>query len=358
MTDPDGTVGFTGVEWEQRTPADLARALSAGPGPGQAGELAAAWSAVADELEAVASEYRRLAVELSAVWVSAASPGLDVRSREVADDVFGLAAHARGLTERAGGHAHDHTIARATMPRAEEIEATDRALAALDSLGPGLAGVLTGATDALETRSSDLREEAATVMALYEARTAPLEVPRERPARTRHLLPGLVARAGGAEGPDTIGVDHTVPATGSDRTPAPASGPVPDAAAPLAAYAATAGVPSAHAPGTQVRPATVETAGTGPTSTGAGTAAPSAPAPAGGTAERTGVGMPMIPPVGRAAGASGGTDDAHHADEGLRPTAGPTEVEELYGLSVAVAPPVFGATTTASSAGHTGGGNA
>lgn len=198
MTDPDGTVGFTGVEWDQRSPADLARALSAGPGPGQAGELAAAWAAVADELEAVASEYRRLAVELSADWLSAATPDLDARSREVADDVFGLAAHARELTERAGGHAHNHTIARATMPRTEEIEATGRALDALDSLGPGLAGVLTGATDALETRTADLRKEAATVMAHYEARTAPLEVPRETPAPTRHLLPGFVARTGDA----------------------------------------------------------------------------------------------------------------------------------------------------------------
>lgn len=355
MTDPDGTVGFTGVEWDQRSPADLARALSAGPGPGQAGELAAAWSAVAHELEAVASEYRRLAVDLSADWVSAATPDLDARSREVADDVFGLAAQARELTERSGGHAHNHTIARAAMPRTEEIEATGRALDALDSLGPGLVGVLTGATDALETRTVDLRKEAATVMAHYEARTAPLAVPRETPAPTRHLLPGLVARAGGSGDPAPADTGRT----GADSAPV-VGGPAATSAAsaaPLAAYAAVGGARAEHPTGTQVRPATAGPAGTGAPGTAPAAGSPAlAGSPTGGPAERFASAVPMVPPMGGAAGATGGSDDAHHADQALRPSPGPTEIEELYGLSVAVAPPVFGATAAAPAAGPAGGG--
>lgn len=358
MTERDGTVGFTGVEWDQRIPDELARALTAGPGPGQAGELAAAWTAAAEELEAVSSEYRRLAVELAADWVSEATPHLDARSREVADDVFGLAAHARELADRAGGHAHDHTVARATMPRVEEIEVTGRALDALDSLGPGLAGVLTGATDALETRSADLRRAAATVMAHYEARTAPLEVPRERPPATRHLLPGLLARTAA----------DTVPSAAADRVAesTPSASPLSSTAsspaalaAPLAPFTA-AGAVATGSPGAsqpteaQVRPATA--GATAPTAPGTGASAPVAPAAGGTSAERTGAGLPMIPPVAGAAGAAGNGDDAHQADGALRTAPGPAEIEELYGLSVAVAPPVFGGTPPEPAAVSTGSG--
>ena len=332
MTERDSTVGFTGVEWDQRTPDELARALTAGPGPGQAGELAAAWTAAAEELEAVSSEYRRLAVELAADWVSEATPHLDARSREVADDVFELAAHARELADRAGGHAHDHTVARATMPRVEEIEVTGRALDALDSLGPGLAGVLTGATDALETRSADLRRAATTVMAHYEARTAPLEVPRERPPATRHLLPGLLARTAGDTVPSAA-ADRVAESTGSAGSlPSTASSPAA-VAAPLAPFTAAGAIPTGSPGSTQPTEAQVRPATAGPTAPGTGTTAPVAPAAGGTSAERAG-----------AAGAAGNGDDAHQADGALRTAPGPAEIEELYGLSVAVAPPVFGGT--------------
>lgn len=355
MTERDGTVGFTGVEWDQRTPDDLARALTAGPGPGQAGELAAAWTAAAEELEAVSSEYRRLAVELAADWVSEATPHLDARSREVADDMFGLAAHARELADRAGGHAHDHTVARATMPRVEEIEITGRALDALDSLGPGLAGVLTGATDALETRSADLRRAAATVMAHYEARTAPLEVPRERPAATRHLLPGLLARPSGDADPSAA-ADRVAESTGSAGSlPSTASSPAA-VAAPLAPFTAAGAIPTGSPGSTQPTEAQVRPATAGPTAPGTGTTAPVAPAAGGTSAERAGAGLPMIPPVAGAAGAAGNGDDAHQADGALRTAPGPAEIEELYGLSVAVAPPVFGGTPPEPAAVSTGSG--
>ncbi|GLB63718.1 hypothetical protein NCCP2495_15970 [Dietzia sp. NCCP-2495] len=355
MTERDGTVGFTGVEWDQRTPDDLARALTAGPGPGQAGELAAAWTAAAEELEAVSSEYRRLAVELAADWVSEATPHLDARSREVADDVFGLAAHARELADRAGGHAHDHTVARATMPRVEEIEVTGRALDALDSLGPGLAGVLTGATDALETRSADLRRAAATVMAYYEARTAPLEVPRERPPATRHLLPGLLARTAGDTVPSAA-ADRVAGSTGSAGSlPSTSSSPAA-VAAPLAPFTAAGAIPTGSPGSTQPTEAQVRPATAAPTAPGTGPTTPVAPAAGGTSAERAGAGLPMIPPVARAAGAAGNGDDAHQADGALRTAPGPAEIEELYGLSVAVAPPVFGGTPPEPAAVSTGSG--
>lgn len=338
MTDiADEAVGFTGVEWELRTPEELARALTAGPGPGQSGELSATWSAAAAELEAVASEYRRLAVELSADWISEASPRLDDRSGEVADDIFRLAGHARALSDRAGAHAHAHTIARASMPRAEEIAVTGRALDALDSLGPGLAGVLTGATDALENARSDQRRAAARVMTEYEARTAPLASPRESPAEPRHLLPGLF---GGSD----VGAPSAETTTAGASTAAPGT-PLSAAVLSLGPHSGT-GVGAGQAPGTQVRPATAGPPGTVPptSATGAGPA----PSAVGSSAERTGTGMPMVPPVaGAGAAATGGGDREHHADEALRPAPGPAEIEELYGLSVAVAPSVFGSVTSA-----------
>lgn len=337
MTDAaDGAVGFTGVEWELRTAEELARTLAAGPGPGQSGELSATWSAAAAELEAVASEYRRLAVELSADWISEASPHLDDRSREVADDIFALAGRAREFSDRAADHAHAHTIARASMPRAEEIAVTGRALDALDSLGPGLAGVLTGATGALENVRSDQRRAAARVMTEYEARTEPLASPRERPAETRHLLPGLFGRpADSAPSADT-------------SAPGPASAPVPGSPLPATASALTplSGSGVVQAPGTPVRPATVGNPTPAAPTSGAGTGLN--PPTAGAASERAGAGIPMAPPIaGAGAGTSAGADREHHADEALRPSPGPTEIEELYGLSVAVAPSVFGGATPA-----------
>lgn len=350
MTDADA-VGFTGVEWELRTPEELARALTTGPGPGQAGELSAAWSSVAAELEAVASEYRRLAVELSADWISEATPHLDDRSREVAEDVFALARHARELSDRAAAHAHDHAIARAAMPRAEEIAITGRALDALDTLGPGLAGVLSGATDALESARGEQRRAAARVMADYEGRTATLAAPADRPESTRHLMPALARQR------DGVGVSPAPAGTGaSPATASTGSGPTgsltPAAATPLVPFAATgvgAGHPSGtagHPSGAQVRPATAGAPTSAPPVPGAGT--DPTPGVTGQAADRVGSGVPMVPPVAGAGAAAGAScDDEHHVEDALRPVPGPTEIEELYGLSVAVAPAVFGGASPA-----------
>lgn len=328
-TTDGGGIGFTGVEWEMRPPDGLAHALTAGPGPGQAGELAAVWASAAAELESVASEYRRLAVELSADWVSAASPGLDDRSRRVADDVHGLSTRARELADRAAGHSRDHAIARAAMPKAAETAATTGALEALDSLGPGLAGLLSGATDALENLRSDQRRAAARVMAEYETRTAPLAVPVERPAPPRRLVTGIDTGVGG---------DSTVAAASTPTTPASAGtgGPSPSLSSALPGAAAAPPAPA----GVQVRPAT---AGAQTTAPSPAPGAASAPEP---RADRAGSAAPMAPmgPMG-AAGAAGGGDDDHRAADTVSPTG--TEVEDLYGLSVAVAPPVFGGGATA-----------
>lgn len=318
MTTGAGGAGFTGVEWELRTPEDLARALTAGPGPGQAGELAAVWEAAAAELDAVASEYRRLAVELSAEWVSQATPGLDDRSREVSEDVHALAVRAHDVASRAAGHAHAHAVARSAMPRAEETALTARTLDALDSLGPGLAGALSGTTTALEDSLAENRRAAARVMAEYENRTAPLAEPSERAVAPRRLLPGLVA-----------------PTTADGTAPVETGAPPPSVTLPVVSLAVPATAPVAVAPpGAQVRPA----------ATGGATPAPAPvePRPVEARADRmTGAGMPLAP-LGAAAGATTASDDEHHPALSVRPGIGAAEVEDLYGLAVAVAPSVLG----------------
>lgn len=319
--------GFTGVEWGLRSPEELARSLTAGPGPGQAGELAAVWSAAAAELEAVASEYRRLAVELSADWVSEASHRLDDRSREVSDDVYALAARSRELADRAAGHAHDHTLARAAMPKSVETAVTARSIAALDLLGPGLAGVLTGAAYALENTQAEQRRAAARVMAEYEASTAPLAGPRPRPNTPRHLLPGL-------HPPRDAARSTTDAANGRTDAARPATGSTAGGPAPLLSLALPPAAPVAPVPsGAQVRPAAAPAPASGP----AGETRP----PESRSADRMGAGMP-IAPIGAGSAAAAGGEDEHRPSVSVRPGAEATEVDDLYGLSVAVAPPVFG----------------
>lgn len=338
-----GDEGFTGVEWELRSPEELAHTLTAGPGPGQAGELAAVWTAAAVELEAVASEYRRLAVELSVEWVSEASPGLDDRSREVADDVYGLATRARELADRAGAHAHDHGIARAAMPKAAETAVTSRALDALESLGPGLAGILTGATDALETVQADQRRAAARVMSEYEKRTTLLAEARESPDQPRHLLPGLHAGSSSSESGAASARPSGAASDGAAVSPAGAGMPMLSLALPSAG-ATTPPVPGPS--GAQVRPATVGVA--------AGSAAPPAASPLSEprvpatTGDRAGAGMPMAPMGAGGGAAAGGGNDEHRSEAAVRQGSGTAEIEDLYGLSIAVAPPVFGGAGPAS----------
>lgn len=330
-----GGEDFTGVEWELRSPEELALSLTSGPGPGQAGELAAVWTAVAVELESVASEYRRLALELSADWVSEASQGLDDRSREVSDDVYGLATRARELADRAGAHAHDHAIARAAMPKTAETAVTSRALDALDALGPGLAGLLTGATDALETVQADQRRAAARVMSEYEKRTTPLAEARERPDQPRHLLPGLHSRPPSSASDAASATPSEAASSGAPVSRVGAGMPMLSRALPSVGATAPSDPGS---PGAQVRPAT------------AGTSAPPAAAPVSEarvpatTGDRSGAGMPMAP-MGAGAGAgaaAGGGNDEHRSEATVRPGSDTAEIEDLYGLSIAVAPPVFG----------------
>lgn len=337
-----GGEGFTGVEWELRSPEELAHTLTAGPGPGQAGELAAVWTAVAVELEAVASEYRRLAVELSADWVSEAAQGLDDRSREVSDDVYGLATRARELADRAGAHAHDHGIARAAMPKAAETAVTSRALDALESLGPGLAGILTGATDALETVQADQRRAAARVMSEYEKRTTPLVEARESPDQPRHLLPGLHARppSSASDAASTASATPSGAASGGAAvSPAGAGMPMLSLALPSAGATAS---PVPGSSGAQVRPATV---GSVATPAASPLSEPAVPATAG---DRAGAGMPMAPMGAGAGAAAGGGNDEHRSEAAVRQGSGTAEIEDLYGLSIAVAPPVFGGAGPAS----------
>lgn len=335
--------GFTGVDWSSRSAERLRADLFAGPGPVPAGELGAAWAGVALELDACAAELRALLVLLDSDVVMAASPLLSEHGRALAEWLENSAREARGLSERAFSHAGSVTRARASMPSAAEFDATRQALEALAQLGPGAAGILGGAHHAVEQAQQDAERTAAGVMVLYEQQNAPLVASTtELIAAPRLTLPAPSETASvGALEPGVTEVED------ASVMPAPARA-VQVPATPVAATRPVRSQPAfahiAEKTSHQVRPAALvaATGGTGAEAfpgakVGALSGMASGGAPAG-TAQPANPVAPIGPvaPVHRGPGApaeTGPVAEVHDA---------PARASELFGLSVAVAPPVIG----------------
>lgn len=333
--------GFTGVDWAARPAGQLRADLYAGPGPVPAGELGAACASSAIELEACAAELRALLLVLESDVVMAASPLLSEHGRRLADWLETAAAESRELAERALTHTGAVTRARATMPSATELDATEEALDVLSQLGPGIAGLLGGAHHALEQARLDGERAAAAVMRLYEQQTAPLVAaePEHIPA-PRLTLPELPERPEPSQRPSAP--------VEEELESAPIAPLATPAAAPPAAMAVGAARPRpsyAHAAEkatNQVRPAALVGGAVPPAAgtSGHGLGVPSMTAGIGGA----GTTQPAAPvaPIGPAAPVHRGETDPAPSGPVTAVRDTPARAADLYGLSVAVAPPVIG----------------
>lgn len=345
--------GFTGVDWDRRPVRKLVGDLFAGTGPLPSGELAALLHASVPELEAMAFELRSITQFLTAEILISVSPEIAEYGNALASWLEDLAEYTRQLATDATAHAESVVTARAEMPGAAEMDAIEKAFMRLEEFGAGIAGALAGEGHEVEKQRFDAENAAAAVMHRYEARTEPL-------ARTKNDEPFAAApRLAGWQEADrakAAALESTRPrfsdAAGeaqASEAPLAAAGVASGAASPrgragASSQAATRPVSNPAKPkivanaGTQVRPASLVSA-SGGALTGS---VPAERGVTGDTAVRSGA---APAPLGAPVSAARGTGEGHVPDAALREgAAAPRQASDLYGLDIAVAPPIIGGT--------------
>ena len=339
--------GFTGVDWDRRPVRKLVGDLFAGTGPLPSGELAALLHASVPELEAMAFELRSITQFLTAEILISVSPEIAEYGNALASWLEDLAEYTRQLATDATAHAESVVTARAEMPGAAEMDAIEKAFMRLEEFGAGIAGALTGENHEVEKQRFDAENAAAAVMHRYEARTEPLaRTKNDEPFAAAPRLAGWQeadrAKAAALEASRPRSFDSTSEARAT-QAPLAAAGVAPVAASPRTGtkYGSVASNNPAKTKivanaGTQVRPASLVSAsggvGTGPVPSERGVAADAA--------VRSG-GAPLGAPVSAARGSGA----EHVPDAALRDGAAtPRQASDLYGLDIAVAPPIIGGT--------------
>lgn len=174
-------MGFTNVVWESRSPEQLARDLTTGPGPGSVGEAGAAWIRIANELAKVSADYDRIIERLGTSWNSEASTAV---ARKLVD--FGRWLQATSLGAAANGRrieeaAVANTVAILSMPSVSEAAEARASQEMMASLAAYNGAILNGGFAELDEAATSSQAEAAAVMNRYEDAVAELAVPWEQP---------------------------------------------------------------------------------------------------------------------------------------------------------------------------------
>lgn len=241
--------GFTGIDWQSRTPERLRTDLMAGAGAVPLADCADGWADLAADLDALVAVTRRTLDGLSEQWESAGARTTAAVLSRLPGWIDGLAdrAAAQERLARAGLSALE--TARLAMPAAEAIDAARVGLARLTST-IGLSAMMTGGLVRAERAERELCATAARVMADYERDSEPVAT-----AAPEHLPPPVLVRAAGASGTSTgsggaAGVSGAVPGVSMPPAIAPPRILTAFAATPVTQVRRTpAGEPSSGAGG-------------------------------------------------------------------------------------------------------------
>ena len=368
-------VGFTGVEWENRTALRLTTDLAAGPGAMPLAEAAAAWTGAGGDLAQIGVDLSATVRRLGTVWSVADGPEVSAALRRIVDWIAEISRSAHQSGDLADRQAAAVEVARRTMPHPDTMAGTElsRALAAIGPAGAVLLGIMADVEHAQQSG----RLRAARVMAAYEQ--AATEAVRSWYAPTGP--PTALATKQGLADP-VVGDterhtgDHDVTGPREPRTSVTGTG----AGTPGIAMAGVSMVPGPAAPGrythTRVGATGGDGSGTGsrtacsatPDEPGASGNAPRSRAPAG-TSPGTGAVPSAVPaaapvPAQPAPGAQASPTgdrwarveaDAAPGDSDRRPTWADIAVMDVAAVDVAVmdvaaADHVSGTTTAQSAA--------
>jgi PPE family len=174
-------MGFTNVVWESRSTVQLARDLTAGPGPASVGEAGAAWVRVANELTAVSADYDKMLERLKGAWEG---QGSTVAVRKL--EAFGKWLHDMSLAAATNGqHAEEAAVANTeavlAMPSVSEAVQAKDMQDMMASLAAYNGAVLNGNFAEFDEAARADHANAATVMRQYEGAVTALAQPWEPP---------------------------------------------------------------------------------------------------------------------------------------------------------------------------------
>jgi hypothetical protein len=174
-------MGFTNVVWESRSTVQLARDLTAGPGPASVGEAGAAWVRVANQFAAVSADYDEMVERLKTAWQGGGSVAA---ARKL--EAFGTWLHDMSLAAATNGqHAEEAAVANTeavlAMPGVSEAVQAKDIHDMMASLAAYNGAVLNGNFAEFDEAARADHANAATVMSQYEDAVTVLAQPWEPP---------------------------------------------------------------------------------------------------------------------------------------------------------------------------------
>lgn len=174
-------MGFTNVAWESRSTEQLARDLTAGPGPMSVGQAGAAWVRVANELAGISEEYDKAVEQFKASFVS---HGADAAASKL--DEFGAWLQAASLSAAGNGQRAEEATAAygAAVTAMPSVSAAVEARTVHDvmaSLAAYDGAVLNGQFAEFDEAASADQGGASAVMYQYEQACDALAAPWEQP---------------------------------------------------------------------------------------------------------------------------------------------------------------------------------
>ncbi|OMC08440.1 PPE domain-containing protein [Mycobacterium sp. SP-6446] len=199
-------MGFTNVAWESRSTAQLARDLTAGPGPASVGGAGAAWVRVANEFAAVSADYDKMVDRLKTAWESEASTAAVRKLEEFGKWLQDMSLAAATNGQRAEEAAVANTEAVLAMPTVSEALAAKDAQDMMASLAAYNGAILNGKFAEFDEAARADHANAATVMRQYEDAVTALAQPWEQPhldATSQHG--SSAAERAGADGGGAAG---------------------------------------------------------------------------------------------------------------------------------------------------------
>lgn len=166
--------GFTGEVW-QRIPAEqLARELMTGVGPTALFESGVSWMSISAELSDLAGEVAQLSKHLGDSWQGDGGDSMTAAVRKLLTWLTETAEMAGRNAKAAETQALATTIARTTMPQADEVAQLTDLHNSMSTLSFPAGSVLGGGMAFVETSLHLVKAQAARVMETYEQATTPV----------------------------------------------------------------------------------------------------------------------------------------------------------------------------------------
>ena len=213
-------MGFTNVAWESRSTEQLARDLTAGPGPMSVGQAGAAWVRVADELASISEQYDALVAQFKTSFVSVGADAAAAKLDEFGGWLQVASLSAAGNGQRAEEADAAYGAAVIAMPSVSDAVEARTAQDVMASLAAYDGAILSGRFAELDDSVSADQGSASAVMYQYEDACTALAAPWDQPA-SPDVIKGAASAAAGRAAAAAEAVDDPGRGAGVPAVPPP-----------------------------------------------------------------------------------------------------------------------------------------